>query len=323
METKDIIDIADSKLATNLYKDVASPAMKQIGQGAEGLMKFVALPFKFLGLTAEQLEKKYHKFIETAINRVPPQKLAYPQSSVASPLLDYVKFCFDDEPGNDLLQEMFSKLLSSSMNQDKAYSLNKAFVETMRFLSGNEAKILNWCSDVVKMRNNFLTASCNYDLDDIALGLHPCMLSLTIYNDEKKNIEISVGAPGKFAYENFPTNESLDLLESLGLITVKREYDYSLLKDLLTYNNHPRSFELPPIFSKALLELQKHLMVPKSSCYRSLYKTIILKSEVEQIDKLLSFQDPESTAKQLLSMGEHLVNIHITSYGLRFLHCCT
>lgn len=146
METK---DISDSKLVTSIYSDVASPAMKQIGQSAEGLLKFVALPFKFLGLTAEQLEKKYTKFIEEAVNRVPSQKLAVPQSSVVAPLLDYVKFCFADEPGNDLLQEMFSKLLSSSINQDNASHLNKSFVETMRFLSGNEAKLLQWCSDAI------------------------------------------------------------------------------------------------------------------------------------------------------------------------------
>ena len=93
--------------------------MKQIGLSAEGLLKFVALPFKFLGLKSDQLEKKYTKFIEDAINDVPKQKLTPPKSSIIAPLLDYVKFCFTDEPGNDLLQYMFSKLLSIKISQTK------------------------------------------------------------------------------------------------------------------------------------------------------------------------------------------------------------
>ena len=66
----EIKNIPDSKLATSIYNDAVSPAMKQIGQSAEGLLKFVALPFKFLGLTAEELEKKYAIFIEKDMEKI-------------------------------------------------------------------------------------------------------------------------------------------------------------------------------------------------------------------------------------------------------------
>ena len=55
-------------------------------------MKFVALPFKFLGLTSEELEDKYAIFLKNAINKVPKKDCVMPKGVVAAPLLDHVKF---------------------------------------------------------------------------------------------------------------------------------------------------------------------------------------------------------------------------------------
>lgn len=212
----------NSKLAISIYNDTASPAMKQIGLSAEGLLKFVALPFKFLGLASDELEKKYVKFINNALNRVPKQKLTPPKSSIVAPLLDYAKFCFTDEPGNDLLQDMFSKLLSSAINIDSSSQLQKSFIEVMRFLSGNEAKLLQWCYNEIEEH----VSSCIYGAGEFhEMGI---ITSFIKWNDGKKIVEIPVATPGVFPYLNFPVIESLDLLSSLGLIICKRHFELNV-----------------------------------------------------------------------------------------------
>lgn len=323
METKDIKDISDSKLVTSIYSDVASPAMKQIGQSVEGLLKFVALPFKFLGLTAEQLEKKYVKFIEEAVNRVPPEKLTVPKSSIVAPLLDYVKFCFADEPGNDLLRKMFSMLLSSSMNQDNASYLNKTYVETMRFLSWNEAKILEWCSDIIKTRHKILLSPD--DITDKDIYRDPRLTSLTISNDEGKRLRISAGTPEKFAYANFPIDEALDLLRSLGLITIRRDYGigYVLFEELAAFNSRSLSYELPPIFAKATSQFRRASGMENKGLYLNPLDSRRLKSEIEQINSIISLQTPKISVDRLLNMDGCRTYIYITSYGQQFLSCCT
>lgn len=177
--------------------------MKQIGLSAEGLLKFVALPFKFLGLKSDQLEKKYTKFIEDAINDVPKQKLTPPNSSIIAPLLDYVKFCFTDEPGNDLLQYMFSKLLSSAINQDFSNQIQKSFVEVMRFLSGNEAKLLQWCSDEIKKCSSNIRILDSGDFFELGV-----ITSFIAWDNGEKILEIPVTTPGIFPSLNFPVEES-------------------------------------------------------------------------------------------------------------------
>lgn len=315
MENK---DIDNSKLILSIYNDVASPAMKQIGQSAESLLKFVALPFRFLGLTAEELEKKYIKFIQKAINRVPPQKLATPKSSIAAPLLDYVKFCFTDEPGNNLLQEMFSKLLSSAMNRDSADYLQKSFVEIMRFLSVNEAKLLQWYADEIldqSVKKEFLGGAY--------------ISSFSFLENDGKKFEISATTPGSFSYVNFPVEESLTLLSSLGLISIEEEEcytGYGFLCDLIRLKNSDNlNFEIPSLFDEAISYVLTHkveYIYRSKKVRRDWLLHLLLKSEVLQLHNILS-QNQDISVKQLVDMNCFRSFISITQYGNRFLHCCT
>ena len=51
------------QIVEDVYTDLGHPALSQIGNVIGNLIKFVALPISFLGLTAEELEKKYANFI--------------------------------------------------------------------------------------------------------------------------------------------------------------------------------------------------------------------------------------------------------------------
>ncbi len=333
METKDIKDISDSKLVTSIYSDVASPAMKQVGQSIESLLKFVALPFKFLGLTAEELEKKYTKFIKEAVNRVPPEKLTAPKSSIVAPLLDCVKFCFDDEPGNDLLREMFSKLLSSSMNQDNISYLNKSFVETMRFLSGNEAKFLQWCSDAIITRRAYddLKQPTHIFADSAILSvfnLYECENFKETTEIPSKIMEISTATPCSSMRFDFPI-ESLDILASLGLVEFKKEVyiGKTLFEDLIRLKSKGMlDFELPSLFVSAMSYIKTGkcpmiVMGGTKTKYSDLFLSFLYKSEIPQLYDALS-QNQNISMKQLMKIGCSRSEIYVTQYGRRFLNCC-
>lgn len=129
-------------LVNKFYDDALQPACTQLGKTVEALLKFVALPFTFLGLTAEQLEKKYKSFIEKTINKVPVEKRIPPKSAIVSPLLDHVKYLFDDEQSENLI-EMFSDLLANTINQDTSPNTHVSYIHTLKQLGWLEAKILD------------------------------------------------------------------------------------------------------------------------------------------------------------------------------------
>ena len=134
-----IPDNAITELSKEIYKDIGHPVFKEVGNIGESLMKFVALPFKFLGLTAEQLEKKYAIFLEGALNKIKKEDQVVPRAVISAPLLEHVKFVFDE----DGLCEMFSNLLANSLHKDIENMVHPAYTEVLKQMSPVDAEFMN------------------------------------------------------------------------------------------------------------------------------------------------------------------------------------
>lgn len=141
------IDKLSGKIASNqelvneIYEDALQLSFRQLGKIGEDLLKFVALPFTFLGLTAEQLEEKYKIFIAHTVNKIPVEKRQAPKSAIVSPLLEHIKYLFDDEDAENLIN-MFSDLLANAINCDSKNSVHVSYVHTLLQLGAIEAEIL-------------------------------------------------------------------------------------------------------------------------------------------------------------------------------------
>ena len=127
-------------LVKEVYTDTAKPVVSVVGQAAQSILRFVALPFTFLGLTAEQLEEKYKAFIQCAMKKVPKEKIVAPEPSIAAKILDEAKFVFDNEP----LRKMYQELLASSIHADKKDSVHPSFLERIRGLSSYDANLIEF-----------------------------------------------------------------------------------------------------------------------------------------------------------------------------------
>lgn len=133
-----IPDNAITEISGKIYDDVAHKSLSQVGDVSESLMKLVFLPFKCLGMTVDELEKKYQYFIKKTINKVPQDKLVKPDPLIASKILEHVKYVFTE----DMLVEMFSNLLASDMNIDSKSKIHSSFVDTLSKMNTFDAKII-------------------------------------------------------------------------------------------------------------------------------------------------------------------------------------
>ncbi len=134
-----IPDNAITELSKEIYKDVGHPILKEVGNIGESVMKFVALPFKFLGLTSDQLEIKYKEFLQKSQDKVLPDERVIPRAVIAAPLLDYIKFVFDE----DGLSEMFSNLLANAMHKNIEKMVHPAYIEILKQMSPLDVEFLN------------------------------------------------------------------------------------------------------------------------------------------------------------------------------------
>ena len=138
--TKGIIDKADGVFEGE-YKDAVHPIIKPLGEILSFLPRTLKLTLsgwekwlingeETLRLTAESVREK--------IKSIPEEKLVAPESYVAIPAMQQLSYCVNNEE----LRELYANLLVSSMNVDKKWNVHPAFVDIIKQLTPDEAKLI-------------------------------------------------------------------------------------------------------------------------------------------------------------------------------------
>lgn len=135
MNTKLIKQIPS--LTNKIYDDTLSEPAKILSNAVSDILKFVALPFTFLGMTSEELKNKYELFLMDSVSKIPSDKIINPEPLIITRLFEDVKFVFNDK----VLLEMFSHLLTSSMNKDTYRNIHISFVNIISQLDTMDAKL--------------------------------------------------------------------------------------------------------------------------------------------------------------------------------------
>lgn len=185
---KGILDKADGVLV-EVYKDALSPVVKPVGEvlgflprtlklALSGWEKWLINGEETIRLTAESVKEK--------VKAIPEDKLVEPEPYVAIPAMQQLSYCANNED----LRELYANLLVSSMNADKKWQVHPSFVDIIKQLTPDEAKLIKVLLP---------TTLQNYPLIDVRL--------------EKKQ------GGGHVLYSNFTTTglNVLDIPTNIGL----------------------------------------------------------------------------------------------------------
>jgi len=131
-----------AQTAGKTYDDLAHPTAHATGQ----LISFIPRTIKvWLGkwekwiLNGEYAIKETEKLLEERLKHIPEDKIVEPEPYVAVPAIQQLSYSLDSEE----LRELYANLLASSMNADKKSDVHPAFVDIIKQLTPNEAKLLS------------------------------------------------------------------------------------------------------------------------------------------------------------------------------------
>lgn len=137
-------------LVSDLVKAAAdSPegkeAAKNLGQTAVTVTKLVnnvllpvaAVNFAF-DRAREYFQNKFAVDLTTKTAKIPPEHVVEPKASVAGPALQGLAFAHEEPQ----LKDLFLELIASAMDGRKANTAHPAFVEVLKQLTGEEARLL-------------------------------------------------------------------------------------------------------------------------------------------------------------------------------------
>jgi len=131
--------------AVPVYQDMMQPAAKQVGTALETMARTVNMalaPISGLVWGYEQIKDFVSVRVAEKLRGFPADKIQTPDPTVAGPALEALKYtgCKED------LHEMYANLLANAINVDTASSAHPGFVDMIRNLTSDEAKILHLLS---------------------------------------------------------------------------------------------------------------------------------------------------------------------------------
>jgi hypothetical protein len=138
---RDAVDAATGLAkAVPVYEDVVQPAAKEIGAGLQTVAKTVHIalaPVSALVWGFEQIKEFVGTSVAKRLEKIPNEKIITPPAQIAGPALEALKYTGHEET----LREMYGKLLATAMDADQVASAHPGFVEIIKQLSPDEARI--------------------------------------------------------------------------------------------------------------------------------------------------------------------------------------
>lgn len=131
------------EVSKEVYKDVAHPGMKGCGEVLGLIPRAINAALVDARIWVEKREYKFaetKKLLEQRLANVSPKDIVPPAMHIAVPALQAIGFSMDSNE----IREMYANLLAASMQKSIKNDVHPAYVELVKQLSPDEARILRF-----------------------------------------------------------------------------------------------------------------------------------------------------------------------------------
>lgn len=140
-DEKDVVVAVAKEIAKDVYEDAGHEVVKPTGQLVGLIPRAIHAALQPLEMWTMQREYNIvatKKLLEMKLEKVDPAKISSPEPYVAVPALQAISYCMDNEE----LRNMYANLLAKSMTDNERDGVHPCFVEIIKQLCPDEAKIL-------------------------------------------------------------------------------------------------------------------------------------------------------------------------------------
>jgi hypothetical protein len=134
--SKEILNEAKA-LTTEVYKDIAKPALQEVGSVTGRTVKALLFPIRGLLWGWEKIEIFVEEAVKKKLEKIPEERRKSPEPEIAVPLLQALTYTAQ----NETLREMYINLLANSMDKEKEKVVQPSFVEIIKQMNTLDAKV--------------------------------------------------------------------------------------------------------------------------------------------------------------------------------------
>lgn len=141
-KVRDVVDaVTGVAKAVPVYQDVIQPAAQEIGKALQTVAKTVHIalaPISALVWGYDQMKDFVSTKVADRLKNVPPENIVTPKPNVAGPALEALRYTGHESS----LSDLYANLLAASMDKATAQGAHPAFVEIIKQLTPDEAKLV-------------------------------------------------------------------------------------------------------------------------------------------------------------------------------------
>lgn len=200
---KAISELADK---IPIYQDAVQPVAKELGKGLQTVARAVnaaLLPVEGFVWGVEQIRDFIRARVGTKLENVPPAEIQAPKPHIAVPAIDALRYVGSE----NALSELYANLLATSMDKVTAYHAHPAFVDMIKGMCPDEARIMS-----------YLAAVTEYPLINIRL-INVSDLGFIVPHRYVSLLGVDAMCEHRLLVPTY-----IDNLERLGLIKVERHF---------------------------------------------------------------------------------------------------
>jgi hypothetical protein len=188
-----------------VYQDAIQPAAKELGKSLETISKAINValsPVAGMIWSYEKIKSFIQESLEQKLANVPIDKIIAPKPHIAVPTIEALRYT-GTEPD---LASLYAELLATSMNSDTSTLAHPSFVDLIKNLSADEAKLIAVLSPLI--------GGGSFPIIELRLEKPPAFS----YKTSQTNIHLLA----KKANCDIPENSALYLsnLERLGVLNL-------------------------------------------------------------------------------------------------------
>lgn len=141
MNIDTVKELAEVPVLEKAYNDLVHPSAKSVGKMLSLLPRTVAIWLSSWDRWVVNREESIARTIDamgSRVDEIPEDHLTEPPAHIAVPAIQQLSYCYDSED----LREMYANLLLSSMDDRVAEYVHPSFVQILKEISPDEAKLL-------------------------------------------------------------------------------------------------------------------------------------------------------------------------------------
>lgn len=139
---RDVVDaVTGVAKAIPVYQDVVQPAAQEVGKALQTVAKSVHValaPISALVWGYEQIKDFVSTKVAERLKNVPPENITSPKPNVVGPALESLRYTGHDSS----LSDLYANLIAAAMDKATAHGAHPAFVEIIKQLTPDEAKLV-------------------------------------------------------------------------------------------------------------------------------------------------------------------------------------